>query len=53
MNVDIVPSVFLLDYTQPAAQAAKLVIAQVNKNMPYTYGNGIHLKDIVFYCRER
>jgi 4-hydroxybutyrate CoA-transferase len=41
-----------VDYTQPAAQAAKLVIAQVNKNMPYTYGNGIHLKDIDFIVEK-
>lgn len=34
------------DYTQPAAEAAKLVIAQINKEMPYTYGNGINLDDI-------
>ena len=41
-----------VDYTQPAAQAAKLVIAQVNKNMPYTYGNGIHFKDIDFIVEK-
>ena len=41
-----------VDYTQPAAQAAKLVIAQVNKNMPYTYGNEIHLKDIDFIVEK-
>lgn len=41
-----------VDYTQPAAQAAKLVIAQVNKNMPYTYGNRIHLKDIDFIVEK-
>lgn len=41
-----------VDYTQPAAQAAKFVIAQVNKNMPYTYGNGIHLKDIDFIVEK-
>jgi len=35
-----------VDYTEPAAKAAKLVIVQVNKNMPYTYGNGIKLEDI-------
>ena len=35
-----------VDYTEPAAKSAKLVIVQVNKNMPYTYGNGINLKDI-------
>ena len=41
-----------VDYTQLAAQATKLVIAQVNKNMPYTYGNGIHLKDIDFIVEK-
>lgn len=35
-----------VDYTEPAAKAAKLVIAQINKNMPFTYGNSINLNDI-------
>ena len=35
------------DYTKPAAEAAKLVIAQVNKKMPRTLGDGfIHINDI-------
>ena len=41
-----------VDYTQPAAEAAKLVIAQINKNMPYTYGNGINLKDIDYIVEK-
>lgn len=35
------------DYTKPAAENAKLVIAQVNKYMPRTLGNSfIHISDI-------
>ena len=35
------------DYTIPAAAAAKIVIAQVNKKMPRTLGDGfIHINDI-------
>lgn len=35
------------DYTKPAAEAAKIVIAQVNKEMPRTPGdNFIHVSDI-------
>jgi 4-hydroxybutyrate CoA-transferase len=41
-----------VDYTQPAAEVAKLKIAQVNKNMPYTYGNGINLKDIDYIVEK-
>ena len=41
-----------VDYTQPAAESAKLVIAQINKNMPYTYGNGINLKDIDYIVEK-
>ena len=38
-----------VDYTKAAAESAKLVIAQVNKWMPYTYGDSlIHLDDIDF-----
>lgn len=35
------------DFTKPAAEAAKIVIAQVNDQMPYIYGdNFINIKDI-------
>ncbi len=35
------------DYTKPAAECAKLVIAQVNENMPRTMGDAfIHISDI-------
>jgi len=35
------------DYTKPAVEAAKTVIAQVNKNMPRTLGDSfIHINDI-------
>lgn len=30
-----------VDYTREAIKSAKLVIAQVNRHMPYTYGEGI------------
>jgi len=36
-----------VDYTKPVAEVAKLVIAQVNKNMPRTLGDSfIHVKDV-------
>lgn len=36
-----------VDYTRPAADEAKLVIAQVNKHMPRTLGNSmIHVNDL-------
>ena len=36
-----------VDYTRPAAQEAKIVIAQVNKYMPRTLGNSmIHINEI-------
>lgn len=36
-----------VDYTLAIAQKAKIVIAQINKNMPFTYGEGIiRLSDI-------
>lgn len=34
------------DYTKPAAECAKVVIAQMNKNMPRTGGAKIHLDSI-------
>lgn len=37
------------DYSKPAAETAKIVIAQINKNMPRTWGDTmIHLDDIDF-----
>ncbi|MBI4972708.1 MAG: acetyl-CoA hydrolase/transferase family protein [Candidatus Omnitrophica bacterium] len=36
-----------VDYTKPATESAKLVVAQVNENMPFTLGNSlIHISDI-------
>jgi len=36
-----------VDYTKPACESAKIVIAQVNKNMPRTMGDSfIHVSDI-------
>ncbi|MDQ7095614.1 acetyl-CoA hydrolase/transferase C-terminal domain-containing protein [Desulfosporosinus sp. PR] len=35
-----------VDYTQPAAACAKLVIAQVNRHMPRTGGTKLHLDEI-------
>lgn len=44
-----------IDYTRPAAEEAKIVIAQVNSKMPRTLGNSmIHVNDldIVVECDE-
>lgn len=41
-----------VDYTQPAAEVAKLKIAQINRNMPFTYGNSINLKDINYIVEK-
>jgi len=35
-----------VDYTMQAAQSAKLVIAEVNKQMPRTWGSQIHVSEI-------
>lgn len=40
------------DYTQPAAEAATLKIAQINKNMPKTYGNSINVSDIDYLVAQ-
>lgn len=41
------------DYTKPAAESAKIVIAQVNENMPRTFGsNHIHVRDIDFIVEK-
>lgn len=38
-----------VDYTKAAAECAKLVIAQVNRHMPRTYGDSlVHIDDIDF-----
>ena len=38
-----------VDYSKPCAEMAKIVIAQVNKNMPRTFGDTmIHIDDIDF-----
>ena len=34
------------DYTKPAAESCQIAIAQINKNMPKTYGAKIHLDSI-------
>lgn len=42
-----------VDYTKPATEEAKLVIAQVNKHMPRTLGDSfIHVRDIDFIVEE-
>lgn len=39
-----------VDYTRPAVDNAKLLIAQVNRNMPFTYGNTlIHVSKIDWF----
>lgn len=36
-----------VDYTKPAAECAKLVIAQINENMPRTFGDSfVHLSEV-------
>lgn len=36
-----------VDYTKPAAECARLVIAQINEEMPRTYGDStIHIRDV-------
>lgn len=37
-----------VDYTVAAAECAKIVIAQINPQMPRTGGNSIHLKDLTW-----
>lgn len=42
-----------VDYTKPAAETAKLVIAQINSNMPRTLGDSfIHIRDIDYIVEE-
>lgn len=42
-----------VDYTKPAAKCAKLVIAQINKNMPYTLGDSfIHISDLDYIVED-
>lgn len=41
-----------VDYTQGAANCAKVVVAQINKEMPYTYGGTIHLKDLDYIVQK-
>ena len=38
------------DYNQPAAKAAKIVIAEMNPQMPWTYGGKIHLDELTYIC---
>ena len=37
-----------VDYTKPAAECAKIVIAEVNKQMPRTHGSFINISDISY-----
>lgn len=37
-----------VDYTKPAAECAKIVIAEVNKQMPRTYGSYINVSDMSY-----
>lgn len=41
-----------VDFTEPAARVAKTVIAQINNNMPRTYGSSIALSDIDWIVLE-
>jgi 4-hydroxybutyrate CoA-transferase len=38
-----------VDYTLQAAQSARIVIAQVNRQMPRTHGSVIHASDVDFF----
>ncbi|WP_346961916.1 acetyl-CoA hydrolase/transferase C-terminal domain-containing protein [Clostridium sp.] len=39
-----------VDYTKPALESSKMVIAQVNKNMPRTYGDSlVHISQIDYF----
>ncbi len=40
------------DYTKPAAETAKIVIAQVNERMPYTGGSRIHVSEINYIVEK-
>jgi 4-hydroxybutyrate CoA-transferase len=42
-----------VDYTKPAAQAAKIVIAEVNDQMPRTHGDSfLHVSDFDFFVEN-
>ena len=42
-----------VDYTKPAAECAKIVIAQINRNMPRTLGNSfIHISDLDYIVED-
>lgn len=40
------------DYDYAAIKAAKLVIAQVNREMPFTYGNLISVQEVDFFVEQ-
>ena len=40
------------DYTKPAAECAKIVLAQVNEQMPRTNGSAIHINDIDYIVEQ-
>jgi len=40
------------DYTQPAAECAKIVIAQINRHMPRTGGAKIHISEITWIVEQ-
>jgi 4-hydroxybutyrate CoA-transferase len=41
-----------VDCTKAASESAKIVIAQINKKMPYTYGSKIHVSNIDFFVEK-
>ena len=41
-----------VDYTKPVAEASRLVLAQMNRNMPRTGGSKIHLDEIDFIVEQ-
>jgi 4-hydroxybutyrate CoA-transferase len=41
-----------VDYTQAAAQAARIVVAQVNRHMPRTGGTQLHISDVDYFVEQ-
>lgn len=41
-----------VDYTKQIAESARIVLAQMNRNMPRTYGSKIHLDELDFIVEQ-
>lgn len=42
-----------VDCTKAASESAEIIIAQINKKMPYTYGSKIHVSNIDFFIEKK